>query len=187
MKFPQPAPNSLFALLLRAPWWVSFLVAGAIALVALALLPREWGPYGAMGALPIVVVGCIAAVRQWSAPSPAQTQATLERLAGLPWRDFAAGLEAAWRQQGFTVQRLEGAADFRLVRQGSTTLVSARRWKAATHGVEPLRALQAAMAAEDASTGLYIALQEVGDNARIFARQNGITVLNGPALATLLR
>ena len=89
------------------------------------------------------------------------------------------------------MERLTGnnadGADMRLSQGGKTTLVSAKRWKAATHGVEPLRELQAAMAAADASAGVYVAaLGQVSDNARVYARDHGIVVLQGDAVAQLL-
>lgn len=79
------------------------------------------------------------------------------------------------------------AADFVLTRGGQVQLASARRWKAANHGVEPLRALHAAMHARGAQTGLYLVAQgDLSDNARLFARDHRIMVVQGDALARLL-
>lgn len=187
MRF-QPAPNSLFAILLRSRWWVSFAVAGAIALAAFALLPRDLAPFAALGALPIFVVGCVAAWRQWRAPSPAQVEQALAAARSQSWKDFADTLARAWQAEGYTVQRAAQAAyDFRLERSGQRTLVSARRWKAANHGAEPLRELQGALQGESAHAGLYVALQPLSDNARLYARDQGLGVLHGEALAALLR
>lgn len=131
------APNSLFAILLRSPWWISWSVAGLIALVCGALLPSHIAPYAAVGALPIFGVGCLAAWRQWRAPSSARVQAVLGQAAEMPWRTFADALERAWQAEGYAVRRLTGLqADFHLEKAGQTALVSARRWKAATHGIE---------------------------------------------------
>ena len=67
------------------------------------------------------------------------------------------------------------------------TLVCARRWKAATHGAEPLRQLAATMQAEGAADGIYVLAQgALSDSARLFARDNHIAVLQGAALAQLL-
>ena len=65
-------------------------------------------------------------------------------------------------------------------------MVSARRWKAATHGVEPLRELQAAQAKQQADLAIYVALQPLGDNASSWAAQNQVVVLNGQSMATLI-
>lgn len=183
------AEKSLFAMLLRSPWWVSFVVVGIIVLVAGALLPKEYFAVGALAGFPIAVVGCVAAWRQLRAPSPAKVADMLSAVASMPWRNFADTLTAAWTRAGYTVERLpgNGAADLRLTQNGQTTLVSARRWKAATHGVEPLRELHTAMQAQDAGGCLYIATHgQLSDNARSFAREHGITLLQGDAVAALL-
>nr|WP_238541936.1 restriction endonuclease [Acidovorax sp. CF316] len=188
MKFKM-AEKSLFAVLLRSPWWVSFLVVGVIALGAGALLPREYAYVGAVGTLPIFVVGCIAAWRQLRAPSPAKVEEMLGAVNSMPWRQFADALEAAWVRDGCTVEKPKaGPVDLRVVAKGGqATLVSAKRWKAATHGIEPVRELHAAMQAEGASSGIYVMTQgQLSDNARLFARDNGITVLQGPGVASLL-
>ena len=187
MKFKM-AEKSLFAVLLRSPWWISFVVVGLITLASGVLLPKEYFVVGALSGFPIFVVGCIAAWKQLRAPSPTRVAQTLQAVQTMPWRGFADTLAAAWRQGGFEVQPLNsGAADFCLTKGGSTTLVSARRWKAATHGVEPLRDLRTAMEQRGASAGLYVLAQgSLSDNARLYARDNGITIVQDNALAALL-
>ncbi|ART50010.1 restriction endonuclease [Acidovorax carolinensis] len=183
------AEKSLFAMLLRSPWWVSFVVVGLIVLAAGALLPKEYFVVGALAGFPIFVVGCVAAWKQLRAPHPAKVTEMLGAVATMPWRDFANTLAAAWTHAGYTVERVpgNGAADFCLAKGGSTTLASARRWKAATHGVEPLRELRAAMEQRGAATGLYVLAQgSLSDNARLYARDHGITIVQDDTLAALL-
>ena len=105
-----------------------------------------------------------------------------------PWRDFADTLQRAWQAGGTQVELLNGpGADLRLTQGGSVTLVNARRWKAATHGAEPLRQLAAAMQLEGAKDGVYVLAQGVlSDSARLLARDSGIVVLQGAGLAQLL-
>lgn len=183
------ARNSLFAILLRSRWWVSFVVAAATALVARLLLPKGYEPLAVFCALPFVVIGAVAAWQQFRRPSPARVQQTLAAVGAMGWPAFADRLEQAFRadpQQAVT--RLPGpAADFELTaRSGRVTLVSGRRWKAARIGAEPLRALHAAMAAREATHGLYIALGEPSEAAAEFARGHGIEIVRGDALALLL-
>ena len=183
------SPNSRFAVLLRSPWWVSFALVGLFSLAAAALLPRDYVFAGVLGTFPFFAVGCVAAWRQWRAPSATRMAAMHAQLQTLPWRGFADALEAAWRTSGHGVERLPagGAADFVLSKDGRTLLASARRWKAAAHGVEPLRELHAAIQARGAQNGLYLLAQgSLSDNARLFARDHGITVVQGDALAGLL-
>ena len=186
MKFKM-APNSLFAILLRSPWWISFVLAIAIMSASLAWLPERFAVYGAIGGLPIAGVGLIAAWRQLRAPSAVQVSANIDAALAMPWREFSKALENAWQQAGYQVERVEGAADLRLSEKDQVTLVSSRRWKAASHGVEPLRQLHAAMKATGAGAGIYIAAQgTLTEQAQTFAREHSLTVLPASALAQLL-
>ena len=182
------SPNSLFAILLRSPWWVSFVVAGLLGVGASVLLPDPYKLAGALGSLPLVGVGCVAAWRQLRAPSAAQADGALAAAVAQPWRDFAATLQRAWQAGGTQVALLPGpGADLRLVQGGRVTLVCARRWKASTHGAEPLRQLASAMQAEGAADGIYVLAQgTLSDSARLLAQDSGIVVLQGAALAQLL-
>jgi len=181
------AEKSLFAVLLRSPWWMSLGVGLVIVAAAQALLPTAYWPFGAMGAVPFVVIAVIAFARQWSRPSAKQTQAVVARVRAMSWREFAQALEDAFARDGAQVQRLEGAADFAVTRAGGTALVSARRWKAARHGEEGLAALHAQMRARDAREGIYIALGELSEKAQAFAKANGVQVMQESGLAQLLR
>ncbi len=182
------APNSLFAVLLRSPWWISILVVLAFALASRALLPEQYRVFGIMGALPFLVIGVMAAFKQFQAPSSEQVARTLQAAAAMSWRDFSAALEQAYGQKGYQVSRLDGpAADLMLAKAGSRTLVAGKRWKASNHGIEPLRALGEARQAQDTSHCVYITLADVGDKTRRFATGNRIDLLHGAALAQLLR
>ena len=101
MKFKM-SPNSLFAILLRSPWWISFALVGLFSLAAAAVLPREYLFAGILGTFPFFAVGCVAAWRQWRAPSAARMAAAHAQIESLPWRGFADALEVAWRTGGHT-------------------------------------------------------------------------------------
>lgn len=181
------AKNSLFAILLRSPWWMSFGLVAAIALAARVLLPEPYVVFGVIGGFPFLVIGIMAAWRQWRAPSPARVAEALQVAGGMSWRDFSSAIEQGFARQGYTVTRLNSpAADFKLDKGGRITLVSCKRWKAASHGLEPLRDLVAAQATQDAQGSIYISLGAVTDNARRFAQTQGIVLLSENALAQLV-
>ncbi|WP_312425093.1 restriction endonuclease [Comamonas jiangduensis] len=187
MKFKM-AENSLFAILLRSRWWISFLVGAAWALLAAALVPQPYKMIAILGSLPFWAVGFVAFVRQYDQPTPAQQQVILETAAQQSWGEFSQQLERAWQIEGYTVQRSQDpAADFALQRNGKTTLVSAKRWKAAAHGVEPLRALHQAMQAQQAQECAYVCIAPLQDSAQRFADAQHIAVLSQLTLATLLQ
>ena len=186
MKFKM-SENSLFALLLRSPWWISMVVVALFALAARALLPEPYVAFGMMGGFPFLVIGIVAAWRQWHAPSPARMAAALKAAGAMSWRDFSGAIEQAYGQQGYVVTRLVGtAADFSLSKGGRTTLVSCKRWKAASHGSSALRDLVAAQEAQGAHQSTYISLGPVTDKAHQFAREQGVHLLSENELAQLL-
>ncbi len=180
MKFKM-AENSIFAILLRNPWWISFLIVAAFSLLCLALLPRHLVVYGIMGTFPFIITGAVALKRQWGKPSPAKLQTELNRLSALSWRDFSAELEAKFVKQGFEGTRLDaksgsGVADFKLEKGGHVTLVSAKRYKAATHGIEALQALVAQQEAQGADKAMYVCLNPVTAQAAKFAKEKGLVL-----------
>jgi restriction system protein len=182
------AKNSLFAVLLRSPAWISFALAAALGALGVALLPADFRVAGALSGLPFIVIGVMAAVRQWKLPSAARIEQTREAVARMAWPAFAALLEQAFRRDGYLVRpgRAGAAWDFELERQGRRMLVSARRWKSAQTGLDALRALQAAREQADVADALHIGLGELSDAARPFAAQHQIAVWQAPEIAQAL-
>jgi len=180
--------NSLFAILLRSPWWISFALAAGVAVLTILVLPERYAVPAAFGGTPFAIIGAIAAWRQLRAPSAARVASTLEVLAGMSWREFSTALEDALRRDGFEVTRIATpAADFEAVKAGRRSLVACKRWKAASTGVEPLRDLQRATEAREAQEGTYVLLGGLTDNAREFATRHRIRILQGAELAQMLR
>lgn len=187
MEFKVPE-KSLFALLLRSPWWVSLIAAAAIFFIARLVLPDHLLPFSLITAAPFLVIAAFVAWKQLRVPGTAHVAATLEAIRAMSWSDFRAALEAHFTGAGYAVRQFKGAAaDLELERAGYTTLVCAKRWKAAGHGAEPLRDLEAARAKRDARIAIYIAAGEITDKARQYATEKDIRVIAGTELAQLLR
>jgi len=183
----QMNENSLFAILLRSSWWVSFAIAAALTAVAVALLPEPYRLFGAVTGLPFFVIGCIAAWRQFQAPSMARIESTLAAVRAMSWVEFSRAIEAAYRGDGYAVTAVSAAAaDFEIRKEWRIALVSCKRWKAARTGVEPLQDLHAAKEARNAQECIYVATGELTDNARAFAVKHAIRLVGGPELARLL-
>ncbi len=187
MKFKM-AKNSLFAILLRSPWWISALIALGLGVLGVVLLPERFRAVGVMSGLPFAVIAVLAARRQWRLPSSARVEQTRQAVAAMAWPAFALLLEQAFRRDGYAVQRGKTAAvDFELEREGRRMLVCARRWKSARSGLEALRPLQAEREASGATDALYIGLAPLSDNARPFAAEHRIAVWQAAELAQALR
>ncbi|MBS1216539.1 MAG: restriction endonuclease, partial [Proteobacteria bacterium] len=67
--------NSLFAILLRSPWWISVAIAAGIVIVARFFLPDA---YAFFVGLPFFVIGVMAGWKQLRAPSASRVAETLE-------------------------------------------------------------------------------------------------------------
>ena len=180
--------KSLFAVLLRSPWWISFALAVVVGAACFKLFPDRFAIVGALSGLPFAVIGGIALWKQRGIPNAARIDATLQKLAALSARDFASTLEAAYAKDGYVVTKVTASgADLSITKAGRTALINSKRWKAATHGIDPVRELGAAMEALDANQGVYIAVNALSDAARTFASKNSIRVMQGTELALLMK
>ena len=187
MKFKMHE-RSLFSLLLRSPWWISLLVAAAIALLVRLAVPEDYRMFGYTGTAPFVGIALIALYKQLQRPSAARVAAVLGRAQAMAWRDFSAALEIAFARDGYGVTRIDlPAADFEITKAGRVALVSAKRWKAASHGAGPLEELVALRRKRDAAETLYVSAGPLTENAQRYAVGESMRVINGADLAVLLR
>lgn len=176
--------DSLFAVLMRARWWVSVLVALGVFALARLILPAGFALFAT---LPFIVIVFVVAWKEIRQPRGARLERALEKLRALSWEAFAAGLEDGFRRQGYTVARVQGAGDVELRKDDRVSLVSARRWKAARTGVEPLRELAAAGEKGAMAECVYVVAGDMTDQARAFAVEKRIRLLEGGELAALVK
>lgn len=181
LKLPE---NSLFAILMRQSWWVSALA--ALATFALVQNFMPWG-YALFATLPFTVIALMAGWKQIRVPSGPRLEKKLERIRGMPWEDLAQALEKSFKAEGYTVQRVKGAADFELEQLGYVTLVSARRWKVVRTGAEPIKELVAAGEKRDARGCRYVVAGVLTDQARAYAKAQGVMLIEGVELAKRVR
>ena len=176
--------NSLFMILARQPWWVSALIAvGSFGGLRL-LIPEGMALFAA---LPFAGIAIYALVQQLRRPGAKRVAKTLERARGLSGEGFVSALETGFRREGYDVTRMDGGADLVLRREGLTTLVACKRWKAMRAGIEPLREFDAATRAHGPVGKIYIAAGEVTDSALAFAKEKNIRLVQEEELARLLR
>ncbi len=177
MKFKM-SEKSLFAILLRSPWWYSFLIASILMLLARVFLPEGYRAVGMLSAFPFAIIGMMAAWRQRDKPSPERILQALSSLEKMSWKEFLPLMEQAFAQQGFIVTRLNSnSADLQLDKLGKTTLVSCKRWKAATLGVDVLRDLKALQVSQDATYAACISLSLPTGVALKFAKDNSVQLI----------
>jgi len=187
MKLPTMAENSLFAILLRSPWWISLAIAATLGFAGFAMLPSTWRIFGVAAALPFIIIAGIALSRSLKRPSPRRVEQTLESVRTMSWQQFADSLEAGLRRDGYSVTRVSASGiDFELAREGRRFVLGAKRFKAAKNGVEPLRDLVAAADRRDGGGTMFVTVGELTDQARAYAIKHRIALLGGDELARLM-
>lgn len=164
------------------------MLALALAAVMGALIPKDYVFIALLGTFPFWLIGIIAAYRKIAAPNQERLNQALAQARQQTWAEFSKKLHDAWRIQGIhaTPTQTEGV-DWRIAKEGSYTLVCAKRWKASVHGLEPFRQLASAMEAQGIEHGLYIAAGgEVSPSAQRFAREHNISIWLGDELSLFL-
>ncbi len=187
MNIFKMSENSLFAILLRSHWAISFAIAIGIALVSRALLPDAYWLYGAFGGFAFIVIGFIALVKQWKLPSGKAVEATHARLAEMTWPVFSAELEKAFVRDGYEIKKGAGVADFIVTRAGRSGIVSAKRWKAAQHSQDMVESLIKARDEHGTADAILISLAPLGEQASKLAGARRIQVMHAEGLTSLLK
>ena len=196
---------SLLELLIEVPWWVSAALA-AVAFVSLryvfpAFVPKESFPAGAFGhglkeAAPFVafvfflLAAALAAFRQLRERHLLDRQTGIHSIQALSWQDFETLVAEAYRRQGYSVEKRggsqpDGGIDLILHREGKV-LVQCKHWKAQRVGVKEARELFGVVHAEKARGGVLVTSGRYTPEARDFVAGQPLTLVDGPALVSLL-
>ena len=176
--------DTLFAILSRAPWWISIAAGAALFATVRLFLPDI---VALASALPFLGIAAYAGWRQLHAPGVTNVEEILGKVRGMPWENFSAIMAEAFRRDGYTVTEVvKGAVDLRLEKTGRITLVSCKRWKVAQTGIGPLRELLEAKKAIDAADCIYVAAGDFTANARAYATEKSIRLLHEAPLAALV-
>lgn len=177
------AKRTLFSILSGLPWWVSLLVAMGFFALGQLIFP----PVAPFVAIPFVAVALYLAWKQLRRGSPVQVEERLAALRDLSWENFSLLVSEAYRRRGYEVDAAgEGAFDFAIRKNGRTTLVQCRRWKASQVGVKTVQELYDAVNRNEAFNGVCIAAGGFSEGARRFAAGKPITLLTGEALVELI-
>lgn len=180
------AKHSIFAHLLRSPWWASLLVALIVSAAAHIFLAEIFGIAAVSMALPFLLISAIAGWRQLRTPSTARIEATIAAVSAIHWTEFSAAMQQGFERKGYEVKRIKGAADFLVTKEERRSLVCCKRWKAATHGIEPLHELQAMREAQDAHGAIYVAINELTEEAQNLSRNYGIELMRASDIMRFL-
>jgi hypothetical protein len=174
--------RSLFAILCDQPWWVSLLVAAAIYGLGSMFSPL----IGAAASLPFIGVAGYAGYLRIRRGPALDAPALLKAVRSMSPEEMRAMLAEVFTTDRY--QLSDGPqGDLRLERNGYVTLVRFRRWRAQTTNASALSELQQSMRAQQADHGMYITAGTIADAAKKQAAETDIALIDGLALAELVR
>ena len=200
----------------RLPWWlaVTLAVITYFALHAYAVrdIPVPQGTHGIGDMVSAQLWKTVAIFGQYVVPAALALGAVLsvarrrkrtsiyrsvagqpgkDALNGISWREFEMLVGEWFRHQGYAVTETGGVADggvdLVLSRDGETSLVQCKQWKAFKVGVSVIRELLGVMAARGAAAGFVVTSGVFTEEAKRFAADVKITLIDGQKLSGLLR
>lgn len=194
----------IFDMLMELPWWVGVIVA-AIAYAGIGVvLPRQLSsnailknfvgicqPAAMMVALLCLVAAGVSAIRSWSRGRLLEGQKGIESIRALSWREFEHLVGEAYHRQGYVVEETggggaDGGVDLTLRKGSEKTVVQCKRWRERQVGVNVVRELYGVMVAEGAVRGIIVSSGTFTPDAMAFASGKSLTLVDGPALETLV-
>ena len=108
------------------------------------------------------------------------------------WQHFEALVGEVFRSKGYRVLEnagdgADGGVDLRLWKNGKKVYVQCKQWKSRNIGVKPVRELYGVMAAKHADEGIVVTYGGFTKEARSFARDKPLQLIDGERLSRLIR
>ncbi len=176
--------NSLFAVLLRSPWWYSVLAGLLIIAITMVLFGGRYVVLGLFGAIPFFGIAAVAGFKQSKLPIKKRIQEIDEQARAMPAPDIAKKIADSYEQRRFDVEKLDKkGAELLLIRGNQTIGLSSKRFKVANTGIEPLKQLVEIGNKREATGYLYVALGSLSAAAADYAKQNDIEIIQASKLA----
>ena len=177
------AKGSLFAVLLRSPWWYSVLIGLFFITASLPIADGKYVIFGITVALPFFGIAAYSAYKQSKRPSQKRVVEVAEQAWTMRASEITEKIANRYIESGYESKLYRGnAAELELTRGHRIVLLSSKRFKVGNTGVDPLKQLVAAGEAAEATSYLYVALGEISSAARTYASQNNIELIQANEL-----
>jgi len=196
--------EGLLDVLVLLPWWVivilSMMVYVGLKFIVPSLSTDNIFFQGFQTALPdlahifawiLLIPAPISAFNAWRKRKLLDNQKNIQTIRDLSWREFEELVAEAYRRQGYTVIENEtigadGGIDVRLRKDGDLHLVQCKNWKTSKVGVKVVREMYGVMVAEQASSVKIIISGMFTQEAKNFANDKPIDLVDGSQLETLI-
>lgn len=196
--------ESLLDLLALCPWWVSIAVSG-IAFVTLKFIfpsinfqsyvvkafVKVGSQFAPIIALLLLMPAPISILNVWKKRRRLDSQKDLDSIRALSWREFEELVGEAYRRQGYSVSENVSAGpdegvDLVLKKDSSLVLVQCKQWRSTKVGVNVVREIYGVMMAKHATSAILITSGLFTQEAKNFAADKPIDLVEGNQLARLI-
>jgi restriction system protein len=138
-----------------------------------------------------LIAAGVSAIKSVSRRKLLDRQDGIESLRRLSWQEFEQLVGEAYRRQGYDIEETggggaDGGIDLLLRGNNETVVVQCKQWKTYQVGVDKVRELLGVVSATNASRGVLVSSGSFTNDAKSFAANNPITLVDGPALAKLV-
>ena len=196
--------ESILDLLYHLPWWASVIVAAVVYIALKFIAPSieaesilmksigQIGPkFAPFAAIFFLLPAPFSLYREKHKKMLVDKQKDIESIRTLSWRDFEHLVGEAYRRQGYTVLENtdigpDGGVDLRLKKDGNRFLVQCKQWRTMKVGVKVVRELYGVMTAEHATGGIVITSGIFTQEAKNFAADKPIDLVEGNQLFALI-
>jgi restriction system protein len=196
--------ESVLNLLSRSPWWVSVGVSISVYVgmrhVLTQTASHDWvvnsfskgmaqvAPLISLVLLAPAIVSLVNALRKRKL---LDDQRDLQTIRSLSWRQFEELVGEAYRRLGYSVKENsrpgpDEGVDLALRKDGDRVLVQCKQWRAMKVGVKTIQELYGVMTAKQASSGAVITSGTFTHEARLFAINKPIELVDGRRLSALV-
>jgi restriction system protein len=138
----------------------------------------------------LLVMWAIALVKNFTDAKRLDAQQSLDTIRTLPWREFELLLAEHFRRLGYHVEitpdGADGGIDLILQKDGRLTLVQAKQWRTERVGVTKVRELFGIQSARRAAESILITSGRFTPEARAFADESGVRLIDGEQLEPLI-
>lgn len=197
--------ESLAEILIKAPWWVSIIVAALVFAgmrwafpaylsdkPSTAALSHGIANIAPFGALFFLLIAGLSALYQKKRRALVDNQTSLQNLRDLHWQDFEWMIAESYRRQGYTADvaisgGADGGVDVVLRKSDQTVFVQCKQWKTSSVGSPVIRDLYGAMNKARAARGIVITSGRFTKDAIDFATGIPIELVDGEKLLELLQ
>jgi restriction system protein len=143
--------------------------------------------------VPLTVLLALAGLERMTRLRRLRRQRVYADLAALSWVQFEQVIADAFRRHGYRVRetggrnQADGGVDVVLQRDGETTIVQAKHWRRDRVGVTLVRELYGVQQAQHAHHALFVVLGDYTEDAKAFAAQTGVTLIEGEQLLSIIQ